>query len=543
MTKKKIIIISVIAIAVLLIIGGGSYAWFNYYQVSNVNNRLIAGNIQLHLNEGQDTVTLINVFPETKEEARARDDNTLTFTVEGTNSSNKAIIYNILLNQGTSKNGKTRFLDNELRFDLVEINGNTETYLVDGMGYSVLSDTSIYDNVISGNTNSVSHTYKLRAWIDEGVTISETATGSHVYNPNNYKNLYATVKITVSGETVNGAEYTVLLNDNINLFDMDDMNASGLTIDWDRETSILTLNGTSSSTNGNIILFNISNTPLNVGDIYDFTLSYVSGSFTGDGRASLESDVVLANGTTFVSPRNTAARRFRPDFNSGFSQTIDATTASQGKKLMIWLWLDGGANLYTFNNYKVKVNFNRYTQKKVIANHEYGYLRTPTRDGYTFLGWNGKNMMTPFFPNRGFTSTGVITNSSSWAVTDFIPVDLENNTYTLTLSADYKTMIGAYNANHEYLGRTLGATYNSYTLNSSTDFSTGATENPGPIRYVLVRPYKSDNLPGVINDINNYHYQMELGNTATEWEPYYITSSTTVVQNQNHTLKAIWQEN
>ena len=37
--------------------------------------------------------------------------------------------------------------------------------------------------------------------------------------------------------------------------------------------------------------------------------------------------------------------------------------------------------------------------------------------------------------------------------------------------------------------------------------------------------------------------QLELGNTATEYEQYYITSDITVVQQQNHTLKAIWKAN
>ena len=37
--------------------------------------------------------------------------------------------------------------------------------------------------------------------------------------------------------------------------------------------------------------------------------------------------------------------------------------------------------------------------------------------------------------------------------------------------------------------------------------------------------------------------QLEEGNTATEYEPYYVTSETKVTRNFNHTLKAIWKEN
>ncbi len=409
MTKKKIIIISVIALAVLLIIGGGSYAWFNYYQVSNVNNLINASNIQLDLNEGKVTVTLINIFPETKEEARARDDNTLTFTVEGNNTSSKAIMYNILLNQGTSKNGKTRFLDNELRFDLVEINGNTETYLVDGMGYSTLSDTSIYDNIISGNTNNVSHTYRLRAWIDEGVTISETETGSHVYTPNNYKNLYATVKITVSGETVNGDEYTV----------------------------------------------------------------------------------------TF-------------DANGG---TVPIST------------------------------------KTVVAGQNYGYLPTPTKEGYTFLGWNGKNM---------FNVENILGSING--------VQYDNNTEYYKFSTG--NVYSLYSETIPQLNSFTEATQYSFsftgyeeptTVEDSTGFRFVFTHNNGGYDYVSVnsltefsREYTSRSGLSLSNINVNYGYpgwiylkriQLEEGSTSTAYEPYYITSDTTVVQNSNHTLKAIWQAN
>ena len=36
--------------------------------------------------------------------------------------------------------------------------------------------------------------------------------------------------------------------------------------------------------------------------------------------------------------------------------------------------------------------------------------------------------------------------------------------------------------------------------------------------------------------------QLEQGSTATEYEPYFITPSTVVVQDKEHTLTAIWEE-
>ena len=51
--------------------------------------------------------------------------------------------------------------------------------------------------------------------------------------------------------------------------------------------------------------------------------------------------------------------------------------------------------------------------------------------------------------------------------------------------------------------------------------------------------------PTVTADNNYYisNVQIEQGDTATEYEPYYITPTTTVVQENDHTLKAIWQPN
>ena len=208
-SNKKIIIILLIAFLLLIVIGGTTYAFFNYQSEGTASNTLITGDIYLDVTEGGDTLVLTNAFPETKEEARSHDGNTLTFTVNGTNESGKAILYNILLSEGTTKSGKTRFRDDEIMFDLIEINGNTENYLVDGESFSTLSDTSIYDNIIPASTISVNHTYKLRAWINENVVISETETGDHVYSTYDYPNMYATVKVSVTGATVSGTDYTV----------------------------------------------------------------------------------------------------------------------------------------------------------------------------------------------------------------------------------------------------------------------------------------------------------------------------------------------
>jgi len=49
---------------------------------------------------------------------------------------------------------------------------------------------------------------------------------------------------------------------------------------------------------------------------------------------------------------------------------------------------------------------------------------------------------------------------------------------------------------------------------------------------------------GTGSGVNAYikKVQLEEGDTATEYEPYYITNDTKVVRHEDHTLKAIWEE-
>ena len=83
MKNKKFLIIFVIAILLCLL--GTTYAFFNYYKEGS-NQEVIAGKVMLEFNEDVDTISLTNVFPETTEEARKRDDNFVTFTISGTNT-------------------------------------------------------------------------------------------------------------------------------------------------------------------------------------------------------------------------------------------------------------------------------------------------------------------------------------------------------------------------------------------------------------------------------------------------------------------------
>ena len=109
---RKILKISLIVFLLFLIgLIGIEFAYLNFTRTGS-NQKVIAGSLYLTLNESNDSINLTNALPESKEEARRRNDNTITFTLSGKNTStNKQIHYEILLNKGEEVNNKERFSD------------------------------------------------------------------------------------------------------------------------------------------------------------------------------------------------------------------------------------------------------------------------------------------------------------------------------------------------------------------------------------------------------------------------------------------------
>ena len=143
-----------IVVLVLVLIAGVSYAWFTYREEGETS-KVIAGSLYLTMNEGNDTINIENIFPETKEEARARDNNFITFTLKGKNTSTqKDINYEIKLTNGTDKSGKERFNPEDLVFDLIEIGDNDEeTIILDAVSYDELNEKSEYTLTFENNSS------------------------------------------------------------------------------------------------------------------------------------------------------------------------------------------------------------------------------------------------------------------------------------------------------------------------------------------------------------------------------------------------------
>ena len=167
---------------------------------------------------------------------------------------------------------------------------------------------------------------------------------------------------------------------------------------------------------------------------------------------------------------------------SGSEVTVleETLTAGQTWYYKVYLWLDGSGNVSsaqgkTFTgelradilNHIVTFDANggvvATTSKEVITGQTYGTLPTPTRAGYTFVGWNGKNMLyTPDLNSdtkNGVTisvSDGVVylsglnNASSNYGIHSFYasPPSLEiGKQYTLSMTSPTSSVYNQINYN------------------------------------------------------------------------------------------------
>ena len=186
------------------------------------------------------------------------------------------------------------------------------------------------------------------------------------------------------------------------------------------------------------------------------------------------------------------------------------------------------------------------TSKNVITGEKYGTLPTPTKEGYTFMGWRGKNMLAipveyetaaetrimpiekMFFVKAGnYVYTRTVSNAAQWrdaiAIKNIDGENLSENDYKPTLWFYYSAPYGTW-----LLGSDTSATTKTYTITIKEDCY---------IKFMIMFGDASE--ATIITDA-----QLEEGDTATEYEPYQeYTSSTTVTKEDNHTLYAIWKAN
>ena len=201
--------------------------------------------------------------------------------------------------------------------------------------------------------------------------------------------------------------------------------------------------------------------------------------------------------------------------------------------------------------------------KQVTYGENYGELPTPTRVGYTFAGWNGKNLYN-FGTVNDYTvaegrSFNIDTNeksisiikTNSWAG-DYWRNELnryEPGTYTLSANfsgdSSPRHIIFTYDENGNIMDNTnlniSGVEWNNYYQGWSISSQTKTVIIPSSVSYWK---YGSSftGVAGTFAKIANI--QLEQGTIATEYEPYKIITATDIVNTaSNHTLTARWTKN
>ena len=190
--NKKILIICVIASVLVFTLGITYAVLVDYGKLSNVNSQLVLGDIYMHYNETNQLV-LENAVPSITYD----ENNYFEFTIDGKNTSNKNVIYEIVLNHGDEIQNKTRLKDKFLAFKLVEVNDDTETVLFDNNIYRNINNTKIYISTIPSNTNNYLKKYRLYIRIINEVIIGNSYQD---YTIEEWNDVYASIKVNIDGD-------------------------------------------------------------------------------------------------------------------------------------------------------------------------------------------------------------------------------------------------------------------------------------------------------------------------------------------------------
>ena len=174
---------------------------------------------------------------------------------------------------------------------------------------------------------------------------------------------------------------------------------------------------------------------------------------------------------------------------------------------------------------------------------KYENLPTPTRLGYQFLGWNGKNKFnkSKYLNKEDYTVTNSNNSAYIWA-----EIDLEENkTYKVSVvrynnyDGKTNTMILSKTKSPGIDGGWSAIAHATAPNNSQTGYM--YTINSGEKLYI---GYYNTMTQAEMDTIwANTDVQIEEGTIATTYEPYYVTSNTDITVLENHTLTAKWIDN
>ncbi len=293
----------------------------------------------------------------------------------------------------------------------------------------------------------------------------------------------------------------------------------------------------------------------NYSQITSANYQYIEYKLDNEGYRSL-ADVYDSTTGRFTIKTGWLQQNTSHNHSVRFRVSSSASNDVQGSILALNITMEASVStpkIVTFDPQGGTVNIQ---SKKVTPGTQYGDLPTPARDGYTFLGWNGKNMFDEesiFMAISGSTYTNgyynfTLGNAHNLYGDGSNPLLLnqfkDNTIYTTTISGYVDECTAQSCAAGDYLRLVLTPVFKDNTLIyyplNSTEYTTNVYKNPSgrSISYFSISYGNGSSTYAHIK-----HLQIEEGSQATEFEPYYVTNTTTVTQDKDHTLKAIWKEN
>ena len=258
---------------------------------------------------------------------------------------------------------------------------------------------------------------------------------------------------------------------------------------------------------------------------------------TNPNKTNIKTDISIASGETIT---------YTMTIEYKYSETVDQSS-TKGHRLQATLGID------TALTYTVTFDPNGGTtpvaSKQVAVGNTYGDLPTPTREGYTFKGWHGKNLFDENNPNIVLLDYGASVNDNKIYFDASKTLNNKGNAIQVQKRTNSYGFVGniftTYNAEKVSLKITKDNSFDNIYIKLNTSLrDSGIYVNnifENGKNYTI--SFSIDNIipdeaKAIISDI-----QIEEGSTATAYEPYYITPTTEVVQPYNHTLTAIWEAN
>ncbi|MCI6572756.1 MAG: BspA family leucine-rich repeat surface protein, partial [Firmicutes bacterium] len=214
---------------------------------------------------------------------------------------------------------------------------------------------------------------------------------------------------------------------------------------------------------------------------------------------------------------------------TGGSKVESSTTVKTASNHTIYAHWKEATYTITFNPNGGSVS---PTTKNVTYNSTYGDLPTPTKTGYTFNGWIGKNLfnkdITPYKSNHYLRGAdGVEVSYEAYhiyqiVVTPGLTLTIKNSGQSNAPGFAYYTANGTYISGQNYA--------------TNSTVTTTVPANASFLRFSVNH--------GESYRLDLHYFQIELGSSATSYEAYQvITYSTKVTRTSNHTLLASWTLN